>query len=90
MTGPDDDNGALLIRPAERRDAAALRDIYNHFVNTSTALFDLVPRTIDQQAQWIDEHSGGHLAVVAVDDGRVVWIRLTLDVSGTAGVRDDG
>ena len=41
-------------------------------MNTSTAIFDLVPRTIDEQAQWIDEHSGGHPAVVAVDGGRVV------------------
>jgi phosphinothricin acetyltransferase len=60
------------IRHAERRDAAELRDIYNHFVDESTAIFDLVSRTIDEQAQWIDEHSGVHPAIVAVDDGRVV------------------
>jgi L-amino acid N-acyltransferase YncA len=72
MPGPGDDDDALLIRQAERRDAAELRDIYNHFVNTSTAIFDLVHRTIDEQAQWIDEHSGGHPAVVAVVGARVV------------------
>jgi len=72
MPGPEDDDDALLIRQAERRDAAELRDIYNHFVNNSTAIFDLVPRTIDEQAQWIDEHSGGHPAIVAVNRGRVV------------------
>jgi phosphinothricin acetyltransferase len=64
--------GRVEIRLAERRDAAPLRDIYNHFVNSSTAIFDLVPRTIDEQAQWIDEHSGGRPALVAVVDGRVV------------------
>lgn len=72
MPRSEDDDDALLIRPAERRDAADLRDIYNHFVNNSTAIFDLVTRTIDEQAQWIDAHSGGHPAVVAVDGDRVV------------------
>ena len=66
------DRGSVEIRPAERRDAVALRDIYNHFVSSSTAIFDLVPRTIDEQVQWIDEHSGGRPALVAVVDGQVV------------------
>ena len=34
----------------------------------STVTFDLVPRTLADQAAWIDEHSGGHPAIVAVDD----------------------
>jgi phosphinothricin acetyltransferase len=73
MTDPADARPTgVEIRHAERRDAADLRDIYNHFVNSSTAIFDLVPRTIDEQAQWIDEHSGSHPAIVAVDQGRVV------------------
>jgi L-amino acid N-acyltransferase YncA len=68
----------IRIRLAERRDAAGIRDIYNHHVNESTAIFDLVPRTLDEQVQWIDEHAGGHPAVVAVrgdaagDDEQVV------------------
>jgi L-amino acid N-acyltransferase len=55
------------IRHAERRDAEGIRAIYNRFVTDSTALFDLVPRTLDEQVAWIDEHSGGHPALVAVD-----------------------
>ncbi len=55
----------IRIRLAERRDAAGIRAIYNHYVNESTAIFDLVPRTLDEQVQWIDEHAGGHPAVVA-------------------------
>jgi L-amino acid N-acyltransferase len=66
---PDDD---VQVRPARRRDAAALRDIHNHFVTHSTATFELVHRTLDEQVQWIDEHSGSHPVVVAVDGGRVV------------------
>jgi|SRR5262245_32485332 len=61
---------SVVIRLAERRDAQGIRAIYNHYVTESTALFDLVPRTLDAQVQWIDEHSGGHPAVVAtIEDG---------------------
>ncbi len=61
----DQRTDTVSIRPAERRDAAGIRRIYNHYVTASTALFDMVPRTLDEQVQWIDEHSGGHPAVVA-------------------------
>ena len=61
----------MVIRLAERRDAEGIRAIYNHYVTESTALFDLVPRTLDEQVQWIDEHSGGHPALVAVERGGV-------------------
>lgn len=64
---------SVAVRPAERRDAAGIRAIHNLYVTESTALFDLVPRSLDEQIQWIDEHSGGHPAVVAVvatEEGR--------------------
>ncbi len=61
------------MRSAERRDAEAIRAIYNLEVAESTVTFDLVPRTLDAQVEWIDEHSGGHPAVVALDgEERVV------------------
>jgi L-amino acid N-acyltransferase len=60
------------IRLAERRDAPGIRAIYNHYVAESTALFDMVPRTLEEQVQWLDEHSGGHPAVVAELDGVIV------------------
>ena len=63
---------AVSIRMAERRDAAGIRAIYNHYVTESTALFDMVPRTLDEQVQWIDDHSGGHPALVAELDGEIV------------------
>ena len=55
-------------RLAERRDAEALRRIYNVEVQESTVTFDLVPRSLSEQVAWIDEHSGGHPAIVAVGD----------------------
>jgi phosphinothricin acetyltransferase len=64
--------GAVAIRLAERRDAEGIRSIYNHYVTSSTALFDMVPRSLDEQIRWIDEHSGGHPAIVAERDGAVV------------------
>jgi phosphinothricin acetyltransferase len=63
---------AVSIRMAERRDASGIRAIYNHYVTESTALFDMVPRTLDEQVQWIDDHSGGHPALVAELEGEIV------------------
>jgi phosphinothricin acetyltransferase len=62
----------LELRPAQRRDAEAIRTIYNREVLGTTVTFDMVPRSLDDQVRWIDEHSGGHPAVVAVRDGAVV------------------
>lgn len=60
------------IRLVERRDAEAIREIYNREVQESTVTFDLVPRTPAEQLAWIDAHSGGHPALVAVDAGEVI------------------
>lgn len=63
----------VTTRLAERRDAEAIRAIYNVEVLGSTVTFDLVPRTLEEQIAWIDDHAGGHPAIVAVDtDGEVV------------------
>ena len=59
-------------RLVERRDAEAIRAIYNLEVLESTVTFDLVPRTLAEQVTWIDHHSGGHPALVAVDDDGTV------------------
>jgi phosphinothricin acetyltransferase len=63
----------MLVRPAVAADAEAIRTIYNAEVVGSTATFDLVPRTVEEQAAWMADHDGAYPAVVAVDDGgRVV------------------
>ncbi len=59
---------SFTVRLAERRDAGAIRAIYNLEVAESTVTFDLVPRTLDEQVDWIDAHSGAHPAVVAADE----------------------
>jgi phosphinothricin acetyltransferase len=63
----------MRTRLAAPRDAEAIRAIYNLEVLESTVTFDLVPRTLEEQARWIAEHSGGHPAIVAVDDDDTVF-----------------
>jgi phosphinothricin acetyltransferase len=58
----------VTIRPAVVGDAAALMEIYNREVMQTTATFDLVPRTLEQQQEWITARSGAFAAIVAVDD----------------------
>jgi L-amino acid N-acyltransferase YncA len=64
----------VTIRLVERRDAEAIRTIYNLEVGESTVTFDLVPRTIDEQIEWIAARTGAFPAIVAVDEdsGEVV------------------
>lgn len=62
----------VVTRLAERRDAEAIRSIYNAEVTGSTVTFDLESRSLSEQIAWIDEHSGGHPAIVAEIDGVVV------------------
>jgi L-amino acid N-acyltransferase YncA len=58
----------MRTRLAEPRDAEATHAIYNLEVVETTVTFDLVPRSLTEQRAWIAEHSGGHPAIVAVDD----------------------
>ncbi len=52
--------------------AEETRAIYNHAIETSTATFEIRPRTIEEQLAWVEQHSGAHPAVVAVTaDGQV-------------------
>ena len=63
----------LTVRLAAAGDAEGIRAIYNEEVTGSTVTFDLVPRTIDEQRAWLEEHAGAHPAIVAVNaEGEVV------------------
>ena len=59
----------LRVRLARPTDAEAIREIYNGEVTGSTVTFDLVPRTVTDQLEWVDQHSGAHPAIVAAPDG---------------------
>jgi L-amino acid N-acyltransferase YncA len=62
----------MQIRAVALGDAEAIRAIYNVEVLESTVTFDLVPRTLEAQEAWIRQHLGGHPAIVAVEDDRVL------------------
>ena len=62
---------AATLRPAVPDDAEAIRQIYNHEVENTTATMDLVPRSLAEQRQWILDRSGAFAAMVAVIDGEV-------------------
>jgi L-amino acid N-acyltransferase YncA len=55
------------VRLARATDAEAIQTIYNLEVTTSTATFDLVPRTLAEQQAWLRARSGAHAVVVAVE-----------------------
>jgi L-amino acid N-acyltransferase YncA len=62
------------LRRARLEDAEALREIYNAEVLGSTVTFDLVPRSPEDQLEWMAAHAGAYPVVVATDgpDGEVV------------------
>jgi L-amino acid N-acyltransferase len=62
----------MELRLATLDDAEAIREIYNVEVTTSTATFDLVPRTLEAQREWMASRSGAHAVVVAVDETGLV------------------
>ncbi|MEI2704741.1 MAG: N-acetyltransferase family protein [Ilumatobacteraceae bacterium] len=65
--------GALVeVRPALLYDAERIRAIYNYEVTHTTATFDLVPRSIEDQRGWLADRSGAFAAIVAVASGDVV------------------
>jgi len=61
------DVGSISLRLATVADAEQIRAMYNYEVTHTTATFDLVPRSLPDQQQWLAARSGAFSAVVAVD-----------------------
>jgi phosphinothricin acetyltransferase len=61
-----------VLRLATVDDAEAIRSIYNVEVTQSTVTFDLEPRSLAAQRDWLAARSGAHSAIVAVLDGEVI------------------
>tara|TARA_Y100001970_G_scaffold79438_1_gene101088 strand:+ start:33 stop:614 length:582 start_codon:yes stop_codon:yes gene_type:complete len=70
---------SMKVRLAKLSDAEAIADIYNHEVMSGVATFDLVPKTLEQQREWLRERSGALPCIVASDDQRKVvgWACLS-------------
>lgn len=68
----------VTIRRAELTDAAAIAEIYNEAVLTTTATFDIEPKSIEERAHWLQSHDSRHPVLVAVSGGQVIgWASLT-------------
>ncbi|MDQ1605055.1 MAG: phosphinothricin acetyltransferase [Actinomycetota bacterium] len=64
----------MIVRPAVERDLPALTEIYNHYVRTSHATFDVRELTVDERREWFGHYavSGPHRLLVAEEDGQVL------------------
>ena len=62
----------LMIRPATDSDLTAILDIYNEQVETSTATFDLEPRSMETQREWVNQFAPPYTLLVADLDGDIV------------------
>lgn len=60
-----------MIRPARVSDLPRLTEIYNHYVVSSPATFDLEPKTVAERAEWFAQfaETGRHRLLVAEEDG---------------------
>jgi L-amino acid N-acyltransferase len=68
----------LAIRLATEADLPAVREIYNHYVHTSTATFQLEPDTEAERQAWFRSRGEKHPANVAVSGGKIVgWASLS-------------
>ena len=64
----------MTIRSAVEIDLVQLTDIYNHYVRTSPATFDIEPVSLDNRREWFGHYHthGPHRMLVAVNDD-AVW-----------------
>jgi phosphinothricin acetyltransferase len=62
---PMEPQGVIGVRLATVDDADAIMAIYNVEVENQVSTFDLVPRTLADQREWLSQRSGAFSAVVA-------------------------
>ena len=66
------------IRHAVLADAAAVTQVYNHYIRTSTATFDTETKTVADREAWILGRSAEHPVLVVEQDGAIVaWGSLS-------------
>ena len=65
--------GGVDVRPAAPTDAEAIRSIYNREVTGGTFVFDILPRSLEDQLAWLDEHAGAHPAIVDFFAASIAW-----------------
>ena len=70
---------ACRIRTATKADAAAITELLNHYIISSTSVFIIEPQTVEERLAWFDQRSELHPPVAAEIDGTVVgWGSLSV------------
>jgi phosphinothricin acetyltransferase len=66
--------GPIEVRPGAAADLEQINEIYNHYVATSPATFDIEPITMDARREWFTHYAaaGRHRLFVVVDGPRVL------------------
>ena len=68
----------ITIRKGEIKDLRAIVEIYNEAVLHTTATFDTVTKTVEEQRGWYDKHGGKYPILVAEEDKNVIgWASLS-------------
>jgi L-amino acid N-acyltransferase len=66
------------IRPAIEQDAAAISDIYNHYVLCSTCTYQEQAESLADRVAWLRRHGPQHPVLVATIEGKLVgWAALS-------------
>jgi phosphinothricin acetyltransferase len=66
------------IRKASLADVKAITDIYNEAILTTTATFDIQPKTLTSQKKWFQAHGNSNPVFVNIVGGDVVgWVSLS-------------
>ncbi len=76
-----------IIRPATDADLPAILDIYNEQVLNSTATFDIEPRTMVAQLQWVKQFAPPYVLLVAEGDGEITAWGCLHPYGGKPGYR---
>lgn len=68
----------FLIRESAISDLREITEIYNDAILTTTATFDTLPKTLEEQEVWFSHHGDHYPLIVAEAQGQVVgWASLS-------------
>ncbi|MGI9115199.1 MAG: GNAT family N-acetyltransferase [Chthoniobacterales bacterium] len=68
-----------LVRLAAESDLRAVSDIYNHFVRTSTATFQVEPESLAEREEWFSHRAAREPVTALSIHGEIVaWGALSL------------
>jgi L-amino acid N-acyltransferase len=70
--------GPVRVRPATLRDVPTIAEIYNEAVRTTTATFDVRPRSLADRRRWFRDHDRRHPVLVGLRGTTVIgWASLS-------------